>query len=181
MAHTSIGGQIVVKNCHFLQFPRKKTPKRYSHPKGGCKSCFYVSYFLTFAFFCPSFSFFLCFFTSQGLKIAHQLRCAAIYIYACSLIWWAVLGFQDVMKQQEIWRNKERKTKKLRKKKPKTQQKPPRFCGGFCWPILTIKLGIFKEFGHLCAHQSRLQPYVYIYIYPDGLIRGPIFCTPEGW
>ena len=42
------------------------------------------------------------------------------------------MEFQDVMKQQEIRRNKGKKTKKLRKKKPKIlQQKPPRFCGGF--------------------------------------------------
>ena len=64
------------------------------------------------------------------------------YFYACNLIWWAVSGFQDVMKQQEIGRNKEKMTKKLRKKKPKTQQKPPRFSGGFWRPFLTTKLGI---------------------------------------
>ena len=38
---------------------------------------------------------------------------------ACNLIWRALLGFQDVMKQQEIRRNKEKKTKKLRKKNQK--------------------------------------------------------------
>ena len=64
-------------------------------------------------------------------------------MYACNLIWWAVLGFEDVMKQQEIGINEEKKTKTLRKKKPKTQQEPPRFCGGFCWPFVTIKLGDF--------------------------------------
>ena len=53
------------------------------------------------------------------------------------------MGFQDSMKQQEIRRNKGKKTKKLRKKKPKIQQKQPRFCGGFSGPFFTIKLGIF--------------------------------------
>ena len=46
----------------------------------------------------------------------------------------------------------------LGKKNPKMQQKPPRFCGGFWWPFLTLKLGIFWDFGHFYAHQSRLQP-----------------------
>ena len=69
------------------------------------------------------------------------LRGWGLYIFACNLIWWAVLGFQDVTKQQEKRRNKEKKTKKSRKNQPKTQQKPPRFCAGFCWPFLTIKLG----------------------------------------
>ena len=54
------------------------------------------------------------------------------YYFACNLIWWAVLGFQDVMKQQEIRINKEKETKTLRKKKPKRN--------------LTIKLGIFLRF-----------------------------------
>ena len=71
------------------------------------------------------------------------------------------MGFQDSMKQQEIRRNKGKKTKKLRKKKPKIQQKPPRFCGGFSGPFFTIKLGMFKDFCQLFAHQSRLQPQIY--------------------
>ena len=78
---------------------------------------------------------------------------------ACNLTWWGVLGFQDSMKQQEIRRNKGKKTKKLRKKRPKIQQKQPRFCGGFSGPFFTIKLGIFKDFCQFVAHQSRLQPF----------------------
>ena len=31
-----------------------------------------------------------------------------IYMHACNLIWWAVLGLQDVMKLEEIRRNKEK-------------------------------------------------------------------------
>ena len=89
----------------------------------------------------------------------HQLY---IYIYACNLIWWAVLGFQDGMKQQEIRKNRGEKTKKLRKKRPKIQQKPPRFCGGFSGPFFTIKLGIFLDFCLFLAHQSRWQIYIYI-------------------
>ena len=37
--------------------------------------------------------------------------CVCIYIYACNLIWWAVSGFQNGMKQQEIKRNKGKKTR----------------------------------------------------------------------
>ena len=29
--------------------------------------------------------------------------------------------------------------------------------------------------------QKLTSQHIYIYIYPDGLIRGPILCTPEGW
>ena len=64
-------------------------------------------------------------------QIGEFLGGGGLNIFACNLIWWAVLGFQDVMKQQEAKRNKEKKTKTSRKKKHKTQQKPPRFCGGF--------------------------------------------------
>ena len=61
----------------------------------------------------------------------------AIFSIACNLIWWAILGFQDVVKQQEIRKIKEITAKNLRKNKPKTQQKPPRFffavfVGHFC-------------------------------------------------
>ena len=50
--------------------------------KGGCKICFLFLVFLFFCLFLPYFSFFLCFYKSQSLKIAHQLRCAAnIYLY----------------------------------------------------------------------------------------------------
>ena len=48
------------------------------------------------------------------------------------------------MKQQEIRRNKGKKTKKFRKKKPKIQEKQPRFCGCLLGPCLTIKLGILR-------------------------------------
>ena len=51
-------------------------------PKGGCKLFFSFLVFLFFCLFLSHFSFFLCFYKSQSLKIAHQLRCAAhIYIY----------------------------------------------------------------------------------------------------
>ena len=35
------------------------------------------------------------------------------------------------------------------------------FVAVFCWPVLTIKLGIFQDFGHFYAHQSRLQPFFF--------------------
>ena len=38
-------------------------------------------FFSSFAFFCLIFPFFLCFYKSQSLKIAHQLRCAARFGY----------------------------------------------------------------------------------------------------
>ena len=31
----------------------------------------------------------------------------------------------------------------VEKEETKTQQKPPQFCGGFCWPFWTIKLRMF--------------------------------------
>ena len=86
-----------------------------------------------------------------------------IYIYACNLTWWAVLGFQDSMKQQEIKRNEGKMTKKLRKKKPKIQQKQPRFCGGFSGPFFTIKLGAFKDFANFLP-TNRGYSHIYIYI-----------------
>ena len=43
----------------------------------------------------------------------------------CNLIWWAVWGFQDGMKQQETRRNKGTKKKKLRKKRRKIPEKRP--------------------------------------------------------
>ena len=64
------------------------------------------------------------------------------------------------MKHQEIGRNKEKKTKKLRKKKPKTQQNRHDFVAVLL-AIFDFKLGIAKDFSHLCAHQSRLQPRKY--------------------
>ena len=38
----------------------------------------------------------------------------------------------------------------------------------------TLKSKDIHTYIHICL-------YIYIHIYPDGLIRGPIFCTPEGW
>ena len=101
-----------------------------------------------------------------------------IYMHACNLIWWAVLGFQDVMKQQEIRRNQGKKQKHWEWKKPKIQQKPPRFCGGVCWPFFTGKLGIFKDFRPFFAHQSRLQPYIYIYISCCRVLNWTLFSFP---
>ena len=65
-----------------------------------------------------------------------------IFFYACNLIWWAVLGFQDVMKKQETRRNEDKKRKKLRKKKPKTQQNSHVFVAVF-WAIFRYETGHF--------------------------------------
>ena len=75
------------------------------------------------------------------------------------------------MKQQDIRRNKEKKTKKSRKKKPKTQQKPPRFCGGFCWPFLTIKPGIFLILA-IFVPTNRGYSHKYIRRFPIKVHRG---------
>ena len=57
----------IVKNAHNLQ-----------PLKGGCKFVFLFSSFsLLLPFSALFFLFFLCFYESQSLKIAHQLRCAA--------------------------------------------------------------------------------------------------------
>ena len=75
----------LLQKCYFS--PSKKTPKIYSHPKVAVNLFFsflvflFSSFSLLF-FFCLVFPFLLCFYKSQSLKIAHQLRCAAcIYIY----------------------------------------------------------------------------------------------------
>ena len=47
----------------------------------GCKFVFLFSSSSLLLPFSALFFFFLCFYQSQSLKIAHQLRCAAIYIY----------------------------------------------------------------------------------------------------
>ena len=117
--------------------------------KRGCFCCIFGFFFLNFFVFFPLFLLIsCCFMLSWNPKTAHQVRLQAyIYIYryidmhACNLIWWAVLGFQDVMKQQETRRNKERKTKKSRKKKHNGQQKPPRFC---VWPFKRLAQGPSK-------------------------------------
>ena len=79
----------------------------------------------------------------------------------------SLVGCFGVPRCHETAGNKEKqgeKTKKLRKKKPKMQQKPPRFCGGFCWAIFDNKIGDFLRFWPFFAHQSRLQLYIYTYI-----------------
>ena len=89
-----------------------------------------------------------------------------VYACACNLIWWAVWGFKDVKKLQEIMRNKAKMSKILRMKKPKIQQKPPRFCGGFCWPFFIVKLWIWKiwaMFGPTNWGYSHI--YIYIHIH----------------
>ena len=74
-------------------------------------------------------------------------------------------GCFGVPRCHETAGNKEKqgeKDKEIDKEKPQTQQKPPRCLnrGGFWRPFWVIKLGIFFffDFGHFCAHQSRLQP-----------------------
>ena len=63
--------QFYSKNAHNLQ-----------PLKGGCKVVFLFSSFsLLSPFSALFFLFSLCFYKSQSLKIAHQLRCAAVYLY----------------------------------------------------------------------------------------------------
>ena len=69
-----------------------------------------------------------------------------LHYSACNLIWRAVSGFQDVMKQREIGRNKEENDKEIEKEEAQNATKPTRFCGAFCWLLMTIKLGFFFRF-----------------------------------
>ena len=87
-----------------------------------------------------------------------------IYIYACNLTWWAVLGFQDSMKQQEIRRNKGKKTKKLRKKKTKNTAKTATFLWRFFWAIFHYKTGHFSRcLPSFCPPIEVTAIYTYIY------------------
>ena len=106
-----------------------------------------------------------CFFFSVSLSLSLSIS-LYIYIYACNLIWWAVLGFQDVMKQQEIRRNKEKKTKKLKRKRPKTQQKTATILWRFLFAIFDYKTGDFLRFWPcLCPPIEVTAIYIYIYFF----------------
>ena len=85
----------------FAQFYSKNAP--ILQPTNcGCKFVFLFSSFSLLLPFSALFFFFLCFYQSQSLKIAHQLRCAAIWptymaiwlhIYiCCEIIIWAKFG-----------------------------------------------------------------------------------------
>ena len=106
-------------------------------------------------------------------------------MHAKDLIWWADFRLQDVEKQRERRKTKAKKGRKNKEKETWKHEKLPPFCGGFSWPILTMKLGKRWDCWPKSAHQLGSPPHIYIYqpsrIYPDGLIRGPIFCTTEGW
>ena len=60
---------------------------------------------------------------SQPCFLAVPKRPSVVLKIACNLIWWAVSGFQYVMKQQELRRNKEKKAETSRKKKPQMANK----------------------------------------------------------
>ena len=76
------------------------------------------------------------------------------------------------MKQQEIRRNKGKKTKKLRKKRPKIQQKEPRFCGGFFWAIFHYKTGHFLRFLPIFGPPIEVTAiYIYIRKLPPSYLR----------
>ena len=66
----------------------------------GCKFVFLLSSFsLLLPFSALFFLFFLCFYKSQSLKTAHQLRCALyIYIYTCMCFWRQNLGRVSTLK-----------------------------------------------------------------------------------
>ena len=69
----------------------------YSHIKCGCKFVFSDSQFFFFCLFLPCFFFFLCFFTSQSLKTAHQVRCAARFLVPSTLL------FKTCFQQEKCW------------------------------------------------------------------------------
>ena len=97
-----------------------------------------------------------------------------IYIYICNLIWWAVLGFQDVMKQHERRRNKEKKTKNLRKKKPKWPTKTATILWRFLLAIFDYKTGDFLRYwAFLCPPIEVTAIYIYIYVAMESYFEGP--------
>ena len=99
---------------------------------------------------------------------AHARMHIYIYIYACNLTWWAVLGFQDSMKQQEIRRNKGKKTKKLRKKRPNIQQNSHVFVAVFLGHF-HYKTGHFLRFLPIFCPPIEITA---IYIYTHTLTIG---------
>ena len=78
---------------------------------------------------------------------------------ACNLICWAVCGFQDVMKQQEIRSNEGKTKKKLTAKETEdTTTKTVTILWHLLLAILfTTKSGLFKDVCRFWTHQLRLQ------------------------
>ena len=68
------------------------------------------------------------------------------------------MGLQDVMKQQERRRSKEKKNKEIEKEETTNATKTATILWRFLLAIFDYKTGFFLDFGHFCAHQSRLQP-----------------------
>ena len=88
-AYIYISPHVMGRYSAFLAFLPSfiaKMPTTYSHWKVAVNLFFSFLVFLFFCLFLTYFSLFLCFYKSQSLKIAHQLRCAAyIYIYVVEI------------------------------------------------------------------------------------------------
>ena len=74
-----------------------------------------------------------------------------LLILPATSFWWLFWGTKMSWNRRKKEKQGEQK-KTMRKEKPTIQQKPPRFCGGLCWQILTIELVIFKDVGHFWAN-----------------------------
>ena len=98
-------------------------------------------------------------------------HCVYIYMHAKDLIWWADFRLQDVEKQRERRKTKAKKAERIKKKKL-GNMKTPQICGGFSWPILTIKLWKIEIFDQNVPTSWGL-PHIYIYIYVVELLSGP--------
>ena len=77
MAHTPFHGQILMQKRYFSPNFTEENTQNLQPRKGGCTFVFSLLVFLFFCLFLPYFPFLFCFYKSQSLKIAHQLRCAA--------------------------------------------------------------------------------------------------------
>ena len=83
------------------------------------------------------------------------------------------MGIQDVMKQQEIRRNKEKRTKKSRKKKPQTPTKTAAILWRVLLAIFDYKTGEFFRFWpFLCPPIEVTAIYIYISYKGHAVNRG---------
>ena len=75
------------------------------------------------------------------------------------------MGFQDVMKQQEIRRNKEKGDKNIEKEETKNATKTATILWRFLLAIFDYKTGDFFEVLAIFAPTNRGYNHIYIYIY----------------
>ena len=72
-----------------------------------------------------------------------------------------ILGFKMSNSRGREEKLRQKKGRKKKEEKTWKHEKPPRFCGGFSWPSLTIKLGKIEIFDQKVPTSWGLPAYVY--------------------